>query len=124
MKRLALIALVLLAVAGCMAKKSVITKINCETDAEGNRVCETANAGTTSKFCTYLVDRASGNDCDSLDIDTGTTICVLCDPTQSQCPAKVSFSVDGADCTMKVHRLSGNCTTCPQDGVTVKVVED
>ena len=101
-----------------------VTALSCELSDDGSYTCNVNGMPVkVTQWCTYLVDRASGTDCDSLGIDTGSTICVQCDDGQSQCPAKTNFKADGKDCTLKVHRLSGNCTSCPRDGVKVAVVK-
>src|SRR5690349_18423621 len=124
MKKVIFYSLCVMALFTSCKSTQTVAALTCEMLDDGSYSCDVKGSPVKiTKWCTYLVDRATGTDCDTLGIDTGTTICVQCDDSQTQCPAKTNFKVDGKDCTLKVHRLSGLCTSCPRDGVKVTVVK-
>ena len=113
---------IILLVTAC-SRRTTIQVSDCKQQEDGSFICNVNGTPTPRNlFCTYEVYSARGNDCDSLGIAIGTTICVLCDPGQSGCPQPAVFVLKGADCIVKATKISPNCTSCPRGGKPVEVV--
>ena len=113
--------LLILLVTAC-SRKTTIQVSDCKLQEDGSFICNVNGTPTPRNlFCTYEVYSARGNDCDSLGIAIGSTICVVCDPGQSTCPQPAVFVVKGVDCIVKATRISPNCVTCPRGGIPVEV---
>jgi hypothetical protein len=116
-----LIVTLLFGLTACKTPTS-ITVSECEQREDGSFICNVNGTPTPrTEFCTYEVTSARGNDCDSLKIDIGKIICVLCTPGQNSCPQPAVFLVKGKDCKIKATKISVACVSCPRGGVPVEV---
>ena len=123
MKYFLALVVLFLAINGCKTKSLTVSRLKCETDSLGNLKCDVAGGPAQTFWCRYAVDNMTGSDCNSVGINLGDIVCVICSSGQNACPPTQVMTVAGTNCRLRVRPQGSNCLTCPQGGIPVKVAD-